>query len=149
MKKLIALLLILVLVPVASMADLPDISGLSFDELIQLREQLNLAIWNSAEWKEVTVPIGVWKVGEDIPQGKWTIRGENGYTYIQYCSELDSNGREGSVSGRVYYSEIIDIDSDLSPDSIDLDMYKGLYFIVKSGKAVFTPFTGKHDLGFN
>ena len=146
MKKLIALLLILALVPAIALADLPDLSGLSFNELVQLREQLNLAIWNSKEWQEVTVPVGVWKVGEDIPQGKWTISGK--HAYIEYCSDLASNGMEGNPSGRVFYSEIIDAEYDIYPSSVDIEMYKGLYFVVKSGNAVFTPYTGKPDLGF-
>ena len=98
MKKLITVILILALIlPVAALADLPDLSGLSFNELVQLRDQLNLAIWNSQEW-QVTVPIGVWKVGEDIPVGKWTIRAasenENVGTYIVYCDVLEPSGIE-------------------------------------------------------
>ena len=73
MKRFFCLLFVLVFLPLVSLADLPDLSGLSFDELVLLRDQLNLAIWNSKEWQEVKVPIGVWKIGDDIPVGKWTI----------------------------------------------------------------------------
>ena len=73
MKRFFCLLFVLVLLPVVSFADLPDLSGLSYDELVQLRDKINLAIWNSEEWQEVTVPIGVWVVGEDIPVGHWSI----------------------------------------------------------------------------
>ncbi len=38
MKKLFCLLFALVLFPIVSFADIPDISGLSYDELLQLRE---------------------------------------------------------------------------------------------------------------
>ena len=74
MKKLLCLLFVLVLLPVVSLSDLPDISGLSYEELVQLRDCINLAIWNSEEWQEVTVPPGLWKIGDDIPAGHWTIR---------------------------------------------------------------------------
>ena len=74
MKKLITVILLLALVlPVVSLADLPDISNLTYDELVQLKDQINLAMWNCEEWQEVTVPAGVWVVGEDIPVAHWSI----------------------------------------------------------------------------
>ena len=75
MKRFLSLLLCLLVVvsPAWSIADLPDISSLSYDELVELKDSINLAIWNSQEWQEVTVPMGVWTVGEDIPVGHWSI----------------------------------------------------------------------------
>ena len=58
MKRFFCILFAFVLLPVFSLADLPDLSGLSYDELVQLRDQINLAIWNSEEWEEVSVPSG-------------------------------------------------------------------------------------------
>lgn len=63
MKKIFALLLALFLLPAFSLADIPDISGLSYDELVQLNNQINLAMWNSEEWQEVTVPPGTYQIG--------------------------------------------------------------------------------------
>lgn len=148
MKRIFCLLLVLCLFPVLSLADLPDISGLNFDELVLLRSQLNLAIWKCQEWQEVTVPIGVWKIGEDIPAGKWHIRGANGYTYLKYSDTLDASGMDATYSGDVYYSAIISETDDTEPDSIDLDCADGMYIVIDSGSAVFSPFTGKPSLGF-
>ncbi len=50
-----------------------DLQGLSFNELLALREQINLAIWNSNEWQCVEVPAGNYTIGIDIPAGYWTI----------------------------------------------------------------------------
>ncbi len=154
MKKLIALILILaMLLPAAALADLPDISGLSFDELIELKQKINLALWDSEEWQEVKVPIGVWKIGEDIPAGKWTISAatDNG-SYLIFCDELDPSGMEGSFSGRFHYYTEIEKEGfgdESSPTSVDLDCYKGNYIIIKYGPVWFKPFTGKPDLGFH
>ena len=41
MKRFFCFLLVLVLLPVISLADLPDLSGLSYDELVQLRDRIN------------------------------------------------------------------------------------------------------------
>ena len=65
---ILAFVLVLTLAP-AAFADV-DLSGMSFDELVALKDQINLALWNSADWQEVTVPQGVWQVGADIPAGK-------------------------------------------------------------------------------
>ncbi len=35
-----------------------DLSHMSFEDLVTLKDQINLAIWNSKEWQEVTVPQG-------------------------------------------------------------------------------------------
>ena len=46
MKKLIIIILILaLLLPVAASADIPDISGLSFEELGQLIMEAKKALW--------------------------------------------------------------------------------------------------------
>ena len=156
MKKLITLLLILTLaLPAADLADLPDISGLSFDELVQLKEKLNLAIWNSKEWQEVVVPIGVWKIGENIPVGKWTIsaasENDSVGTFVEYCSKLEPSGLEASASGTVFYYQQLEnkySSEGWYPLSIDIDCQKDMYIIIKQGPALFTPFAGKPDLGF-
>ena len=157
MKKLITVILILALIlPAAALADIPDISNLSFDELVQLRDQLNLAIWSSQEWQEVTVPIGVWKIGEDIPVGKWTISAAsdnpNVGTYIYYCKKLDATGMEASWEGSVPFYQSIENEADGGgwyPTSIDIECQEGMYLIVKEGPAMFKPFSGKPDLGFH
>jgi len=157
MKKLISTILILaMLLPAAALSDLPDISGLSFDELVQLREQINLAIWNSEEWQEVTVPIGVWKVGEDIPAGEWTLRsagkGKYGSSYVVYCDRIKESGLEGDLlNSRIYQSVIIlgdDNEDDDEPRSVNITISKGMYLIIDDGPVIFTPYTGKPDLGF-
>lgn len=155
MKKLITLLLILAMLPVIALADLPDISGLSFDELVQLKDQINLAIWNSQEWQEVTVPAGVWIVGIDIPAGYWEINaiGED-YLYCTYFNELNDLG-DGPALGSVGRVDMISTRKNKDgtwqnneAHVLYLDMKEGMYFKC-SHDVVFSPYTGKPDLGFN
>lgn len=155
MKRFLCLLFVLALFPVVCLADLPDISDLSFDELVQLRQQLNLAIWNSEEWQEVTVPIGVWKIGEDIPAGKWTITMSSDSTsswgVLYYCDQLENGGTEASSSGRVYFSEILIPENSSENDSakfVDVNCTSGNYIVIERAPMVFSPFAGKPDLGF-
>ena len=80
MKRILALILTmsaLAAIPLSAHAEEKkiDLSGLTYNELVELKDQINLAIWECDEWQEVEVPQGIWKVGEDIPAGHWTIRG--------------------------------------------------------------------------
>ena len=154
MKKLFVLILALVLCCSSAYASSIDLSGMTFDELVALREQLNLAIWNSQEWQEVTVPAGVWKVGEDIPAGSWTIVPVSSSVSVYYCDRLDEYGVKMAydANGKDW---IINADKKQDgswkysyyPHQLDLDLADNMYLIL-SGTVVFTPYTGKPDLGF-
>ena len=153
MKKLLVCVLALILIGCAALAEI-DLSGLSYEELVELKDKINLAMWESEEWQEVTVPEGVWVVGEDIPAGHWTIRvaAERDYFYVSVFDEADDLGLNPTNHCTVY--EDWDIASpgyssygDIIPEEVDIDMQEGWYF--KAGGAViFTPYTGKPDLGF-
>ena len=157
MKRILCCLFILILLPVVSLADLPDISGLSFDELVQLREQLNLAIWNSQEWQRVTVPAGAYEIGVDIPEGYWTMTPnyiDDTVVYI-YCDELNETRSSYSddcdiwetyyVSRETYGGTSWKDNSKLH--ELSLDMKSGRFIIIPC-ETFFTPYTGKPDLGF-
>ena len=156
MKKLFCVLMILALsLPLAASADV-DLSGLSFDELIALRDKINLAIWNSQEWQEVTVPIGVWKIGEDIPVGKWTIRMADNATSswgsFVYTDRLDETGSFASSDGKVWHWYQLnpkDSSDNELPVSVDLDCHENMYIVIERAPLVFTPYAGKPDLGFH
>ena len=132
-----------------------DLSSLSYDELIALKDQINLAIWNSQEWQEVTVPQGVWKVGEDIPAGHWTIKTNASHAWVRICTAIDSTGKEVDVYNTEFlYSEFISspyswsFDADSDRTEIDFDLKSGYYVVIDSGSVIFSPFVGKPSLGF-
>lgn len=157
MKKLVTLFLILALaVPAAAMASaaLPDLSGLSFDELIQLKEKISLELWNRPEWQEVMVPPGVYAVGPDIPAGHWSIRPaeECGPEYVIYGVATKDKGHDIDIMAGDYIMECIC--DPTAPyysleykTSTDIDMEDG-HFVRLDCTMIFTPYTGKPDLGF-
>ena len=155
MKRIISVLLVLVFLPVLSFADLPDISGLSYDELVALKDQINLAMWNSETWQEVKVPIGVWVVGEDIPLGHWSMSlpadSTRKWVSLTYCDLLNEAGTD---AGNQFYCKIYSYNTIGSPDNenypqkIDIDLKPGTYIIIEHGPVLFTPYSGKPDLGF-
>ena len=153
MKKLIAIILTLALImPAASLADLPDISGLSYDELVQLKDQINLAIWNSQEWQEVTVPAGAWKIGVDIPVGHWSISiVDHGITTVWYCEQIDEVEKPVTWGAKYTYKKVASEDfkafNETYDHVIDFDCQEGWYLIFDKA-VVFSTYSGKPDLGF-
>lgn len=155
MKKLFCLLLVSVLVlPVFALADIPDISGLSYDELLQLREQVDIAIMNSAEHQEISLPVGLWAVGVDFPAGTWLVTPlDNQYLNLWYGDVLNEAGTEPGygwdwVNG---YNKTMSTkkkkdgswrDSDM-PHSVTLTMKEGWY-LKNSGAVVLTPAVPKN-----
>ena len=155
MKRFFILCLVLCFLPVVAFADLPDLSGLSFDELLQLQNQLNFSIWNSKEWKHVEVPTGVYIIGVDIPAGHWTIKPPAGDgVVIEYFKEVDETGKRPLNTLSNYDAESI-ADENSSYASIvpmrevDFILKEGFYLTIVNGPyAVFEPFVSKPAFTF-
>lgn len=152
MKKLICIMIAL-LIPVAAFAEV-DLSGMSYDELVALKDQISLAIWESEEWQEVEVPAGVYTVGEDIPAGQWTIKAANGISVtIEWGDELDESGVALSWDGKIMEYEYLQSETSRyyekgDKTEITWDIKDGQYILVDDGIAVFMPYAGKPSLGF-
>ena len=153
-KSILVLILALLLLPVHALASSVDLSGMSFDELVALKEQINLALWQTEEWQEVTVPQGVYTVGQDIPAGHWTITPAKGqWGTIKWGDVLDESGRDLAFGGSIYVYEILTCEtngtfSDGDRTQIDFELKDGQFVIVDNCQMVFSPFSGKPDLGF-
>jgi hypothetical protein len=153
MKKLITIILILtMLLPVVALADLPDISGLSLEELHQLRENICKEILSKSQWTEVEVPVGFYVVGEDIPAGHWTIRPID-MAMIEYFSKVDDTGKNADYSGS-YFSETLGVPGNrleqlYKTQEIDIELKEGYFVHIDIGNVVFEPFTGRKSPFFN
>ena len=153
MKRLICTLIVILLVVSSAMAEV-DLSAMSYDELVSLKDQVQLAIWQSKEWQEVEVPKGVYTVGKDIPAGKWTVLAADGAKcYIKWGDLLEPSGVDVSWDGSIFVSEILYSPTYRNYDfgdatQVTWDLKDGNYFIVESGIAVFTPYSGAPSLGF-
>lgn len=153
MKKIFAFVLaaalILAITP-AACAEW-DLSGMSFNELVALKDQINLAIWNSDKWQEVEVPQGIYKVGSDIPAGKWTIKAPaGGYTVVKIGSQLDENGMDVNYRGEskaMCGENYTGYAPNNACDFWTVEIREDQYVSIKNGTAVFTPYAG-NTLGF-
>lgn len=140
----------------ASSAEIPvRYSELSYDELIILKNNINLAIWMSEEWQAVTVPQGTWKVGEDIPAGHWTVKCSEkaSYATVNWGDRLDENGQDISFLGKsskynnVYNPKNYE-NRDKYPEEYSFKVTDGDYIQIENGAVVFMPYVGKPSFGF-
>lgn len=156
MRKITAMLLVLLVIGSMSVqvfAETFDLSGFSWEQLLELKAAISKEQLSRDEWEEVTVPEGVWVVGEDIPAGTWTVRCKSGYLgTIVWGDKLDESGHDIAYGKHRDSASVHNPDHDWVEDD-DLQEYTfeavdGLYIVIKYGPLVFTPFTGKPDLGF-
>ena len=144
MKKIgiIVLALMMILsVSIASAEDI-DLSALTFDELAALETRIIKEMMSKPEYKEVIVPVGVYKVGEDIPVGKWTISGCDGAGNVTWGKGIDPYGVEIP-----YEMQITDYTYWDNDDSISWDLTDGTYIVIAISSAKFSPYIPK-SLGF-
>lgn len=154
MKKLFAVLVALVLcIPLSCLAEV-DLSQMTFDELVALKDQINLALWSSEEWQEVLVPKGIYKVGESIPAGKWNVKAADGVqASVEYGTSLNKYKSGISFDG-VNVSELLrsktfssfNPNEDITEMVVSLE--DGWYIVINYGNVIFTPYSGIPDLGF-
>ena len=146
MKKLFAFLFVITLLFMVitpfSLADNIDLSSYSWDELVALSTQINLELMSRPEFKEVKVPTGAYKIGVDIPAGKWTITASYGMCEVYWGKALDEYGVEIP-----YTSRIDDLDDWGNKSSVTWDLKEGTYIVITRNPVLFTPYVPV-SLGF-
>lgn len=154
MKRILAFLLVVALIgcvalPVA--AEGIDLSGLSWDELIALKAQINQELTTRDQWQEVEVPQGLWVVGEDIPEGMWTIVCGSGAAVVKWGYSLREGEQRVDVLKSPSDTASVFSATDAQPGvrtQYTLEAKKGMYIEVGFTSVIFQPYTGKPDLGF-
>ena len=158
---ILAVMLVFASVTGASASSI-DLSGLTLDELIDLRQRITMAMWETDAYQEVVVPPGLWVVGEDIPAGTWTIkcadtRSEDPDLYVcyfKYGQKLNERGNEIKRASDHYDSiTLYNPNGKYSVDQLTeypVTLYDGDYVQIEKGwgSALFTTYLGKPALGF-
>ena len=159
MKRFFCLLLAFVLlIPSAVLADV-DLSGMSFDELVALRNQVTTALFYSDDWKEIFVPGGFYQVGNGIPSGHWTITpyGQS-YIHVWYGDKANNslsgpgigwdivNGWNGILSTKKNKDGSWQDTSEYH--QLDIVIHDGWYLLF-AGDVIFTPYVGVSNIKYN
>ena len=151
MKKIVTMMvLVIMLVFDTTIAEI-DLSGMTFNELVDLKERINLAMWECEEWQEITLPQGIYEIGVDIPEGHWTILPEDGsIAYIIIGSFRTGATVDGNKSSVMVASKKYEYYNEDYMEQADVILEKGRFVEVSAdaGKAVFVPYSGKPDMGF-
>ena len=138
MKKIVPLFLVLFLFIGVAQASSIDFTTYSLVELSELQTKLTQAMWASKEWQEVEVPAGVYKIGEDIPAGKWTIS-SNSFFMILLGDKLDVT----KTTVEIEIDTIVDlIDPKDYTNGYTVELTEGRYIILNSW-VIFTPAVSK------
>lgn len=144
-----------------------DLTELSLSKLIELREEIQAAMWASDEWQEVEVPTGFYRVGKDIPAGHWTITPKIGYADVSYGDRANESLTGISWNGDIYeckslqaadssvgsiYSDFLGEDYAAVMDSLfetnwSINLTEGNFIVIENNSVIFTPYVG-NDLGF-
>lgn len=153
MKKFTCILLLVALMGclvLPACAEEIDLTALTWEELLELKSAITLEQLTRDEWEEVEVPQGVYKVGEDIPAGKWTVTCKTGRNcYLEFGEALREDGHSVSWRGThdlVYIYK--DAGSDGKQTEYTFEAKDGYYIVIDDSPATFTPYTGTRDLGF-
>ena len=135
MKKIAAFLLALVLclgsLPAFAVVDLGEFTQ---EDLIALRESINQELLRRGIEKEVTVPVGVYVVGVDIPAGTYSIKPEV-YGWIRLYKNASASFSMFSEGIEKRKNEYIG----------KLVLTDGNIVEITSGSLIFAPYQG---LGF-
>lgn len=136
MKKLITLLLIAaMLLPAASLADLPDISDLTTDELIELNHQIQARLFSEQLVSGVTVPPGRYTIGEDIPAGTYRIEITGGTGFFDVYDKEGGRNTMTGLTGELY--SVTEIGKIEFVDGNILALYNSTF--------IFFPYAGLFD----
>ena len=134
----------------ASFAQEIDLSGMHYEELVSLKEKIDLAIRNHEQWGEVEVPPGSYQVGVDIPTGYWTVRCADDYsfTFVAWGAELNESG-DGIVASSVNFDGyFLDSPNGMFATSCSFVAIEGYYILIDNAPAVFTPYSGPSDFTY-
>lgn len=72
-RRFLCLLLVSLLIVPAALADVPDISGLSDDEIVELTKKTNEELVRRGISKSAELPAGKYTAGKDLPAGSYVL----------------------------------------------------------------------------
>lgn len=129
MKKKLAIVLAgMMLSAGIAMAEV-DLKSMSFDELVNLQNQILEEVVSREEFKCVSVPAGEYTVGSDIPAGDYTITNSVKSAMVTlYVNGFESAYHLTSTDPVIGKLSLEDGDIVSTSGTLDFSTYKGLGF---------------------
>ena len=140
-KILLVVLAILLMTPAFASAETIDLDSMTWAQLKVLYGKVANELWSREETQEVEVPAGIYKIGTDIPAGKWSIYPHpNLYVSMTYGKELNSSGTSVSWLGSGDYKGFAGKNNwrytEGEPDNWTITLKAG-YYIEFDGTVIF------------
>lgn len=142
MKKMICALMIALLLPCVCMAEI-DLSGMSYDELIELSKRVSSAMMEHEDFDSVVVPLGLFEVGVDIPEGTWYLSPTSTLSSIVYGTTIAEDGNSIDKYDGDGHETLIQ-----SGDLYKITLKNGYYVEIRYSPMEFTTDVGGYGLGF-
>lgn len=143
MKKLFVLVLALVLLcPSALALKNESLDDISFDDLVQYRKYFDMYLMDRPEFKQVTIPEGIYKIGVDIPAGDWNVIPVSGeQALFDYFEKLDQYGNAPDKDSYYMWDRIVNIPG-YEVKSMHYDLKDGMYVRISMAPVIFSKYTG-------
>ena len=136
MKKVFTFIICLLMIVGTAMAEIPDISNLTNEELVALHVAIIEKLVDNGYLKEVTVPAGLYTVGTDIPAGSYLVKNTDKGSWPDDVN-IYTDGKVSSFGYDVHFSLA-------EGETAKVELKDG-YVIQLETTCIFSRFTG---LGF-
>lgn len=134
MKRALAMVLAMALLLVPAAFAASDLAGLTVDELIKLRTQIEAELMGREEVKSFTVPAGTYEVGVDFPAGVFSLKPATKWSVFFMVASSEAN----IVDFRSRESHSIGADTPIGK----ITLSKGEFVYLDGGSLLFTVYTG-------
>ena len=132
MKRILAALLVAFFLIGTASASVPDLSGMTTDELLDTIRAAQSLIFSEQLVNGVRVPQGTYIIGEDIPAGTYRIEITDGTGFYDLYDKPDGRLLQTGLTGSLY--DVTEI------GKITLEEGNALKFV--NSTFIFYPYTG-------
>lgn len=136
MKRLLCVLLILCVLPVCVLSESIDLSSISTDDLVSLRDRITNEI--NSRLHKITLNAGIYQVGVDIPEGRYVMRcgqSEYGFIVVAYDGKLNES-ETGIYMPCDFYGSIYETADESHISEQGIKLIDGYYIEIKHGQVI-------------
>lgn len=146
MKQIVCILLCVTLVGTCAVAE-------NYNEFVEKYALAGRRMWTAADWESVIIPWGVWKIGTDIPAGRWKLEAASEITSeISYGPTLNDGEAELPLSKAYVSEQLVSINNPAhdawDTREIELELKNSSFLQVKYGAVRLTPLEKKNFYRF-
>lgn len=134
--KLLAVILALHMLPSIAAAE-PDLTSMSYDDLIALQQSVSFEIAKRPENERMTLSMGLWEVGVDIPSGSYLVACDGDAFCQAVCgTTVDASGNAMSYLDKGNVGEMLE-----AGETWRVRLTDGMFLYIAYHSATLTPYS--------